>query len=58
MQWMARGQALAEDVIPILERSLSDEIDEHSYARYREMLRVYRHYFVQRGVTGIGEVDK
>ncbi len=58
MQWMARGRALVEDVIPVLEQSLSDDIDEHSYARYRKMLKDYRHYFVQHGLAEAGTADK
>src|SRR5215218_1835280 len=32
-QWMARGQALVEDVLPVLEAAVSPEIDAHAAAR-------------------------
>jgi hypothetical protein len=40
-QWMARGAALVEDVLPVLEHSLSPELDGHAYRRYREMIEHY-----------------
>src|SRR5438477_12090533 len=36
-QWMARGPALAEDLLPILEQALTPDLDEHVYGRYRAM---------------------
>jgi hypothetical protein len=40
-QWMARGEALVLDVLPVLERHLSPELDEHAHARVEEMKRRY-----------------
>jgi hypothetical protein len=40
-QWMARGRALAEDVLPILERRVTDEVDEHAAGRLRAMTERY-----------------
>lgn len=40
-QWMARGRALVEDVLPLLERRLSPELDERSFARFSEMCERY-----------------
>src|SRR3954463_383432 len=40
-QWMARGPALAEDVLPVVEAVLTEEIDSHVLERVREMRRKY-----------------
>src|SRR5436305_1215550 len=32
-QWMARGPALVEDLLPILDRHIEPELDGHAYAR-------------------------
>jgi len=40
-QWMARGRALVEDVLPLLERDLSPERDGHSTERFRAMCDRY-----------------
>ena len=44
-QWMARGAALAEDVLPVVEEVLTDEIDGHVAARVREMRERYADFF-------------
>jgi len=44
-QWMARGAALAEDVLPVVEEVLTDEIDSHVAARVREMREKYADFF-------------
>jgi len=44
-QWMARGAALAEDVLPVVEGVLTDEIDSHVAARVREMREKYADFF-------------
>src|SRR5919112_4621700 len=36
-QWMARGQALVEDVLPVLEAAISAEVDGHAATRLAEM---------------------
>jgi 16S rRNA (guanine527-N7)-methyltransferase len=46
-QWMARGVALAEDVLPVVESVLSDEIDTHVSTRIREMRDAYAEYFAR-----------
>jgi hypothetical protein len=43
-QWMARGPALVEDVIPLLESSLGPEIDGHAAARFEAMCSTYADY--------------
>jgi hypothetical protein len=44
-QWMARGAALAEDVLPVVEEVLTDEIDAHVASRVREMRDKYADFF-------------
>jgi len=44
-QWMARGAALAEDVLPLVEGVLTDEIDSHVAGRIREMRHKYADFF-------------
>ena len=46
-QWMARGPALAEDVLPVVEAVLSEEIDAHVMARVREMRSKYADFFAR-----------
>jgi hypothetical protein len=38
---MARGRALVEDVLPILEARVVPELDEHAAARLAEMTQRY-----------------
>jgi hypothetical protein len=42
---MARGAALVEDVLPVVEGVLTDEIDAHVAARLREMRTNYADFF-------------
>lgn len=44
-QWMARGAALAEDVLPLVDEVLSDEVDSHVAGRVREMREKYADFF-------------
>jgi hypothetical protein len=44
-QWMARGTALIEDVLPVVESVLTDEIDAHVLGRIREMRAKYADFF-------------
>jgi hypothetical protein len=46
-QWMARGPALAEDVLPLVEGVLTDEIDAHVSGRIREMRERYASFFAR-----------
>ncbi len=46
-QWMARGPALAEDVLPLVESVLTDEIDAHVSGRVREMKERYAGFFAR-----------
>lgn len=43
-QWMARGRALVEDVLPLLEAELVPGIDAHAAERLLEMRRRYSGY--------------
>jgi hypothetical protein len=40
-QWMARGDALVRDLLPILEAELTPELDQHSYDRFQLMCERY-----------------
>jgi hypothetical protein len=40
-QWMARGVALIEDVLPLLEARLSADLDGHASERFQEMVDRY-----------------
>ena len=44
-QWMARGASLAEDVLPLVESVLTEEVDAHVSARIREMKERYASFF-------------
>lgn len=44
-QWMARGAALAEDVMPLVDEILSDEVDSHVAGRVRDMREKYADFF-------------
>lgn len=46
-QWMARGQALVEDVLPMLEESLLPEYDAHAASRFNEMTTKYADYIAR-----------
>jgi len=48
-QWMARGPALVEDVLPIVEAVLTDELDSHVARRVREMRAKYADFFRRQG---------
>ena len=40
-QWMVRGPALTEDLLPILERHIQPDLDAHAHARLTAMLDRY-----------------
>ena|ERR1700693_3492941 len=46
-QWMARGKALAEDVLPVVEAVLTEEIDSHVLERVRQMRSKYADFFAR-----------
>lgn len=41
-QWMARGEFLRTVLLPLLERRLTAEVDEHAHARWQAMRQRYR----------------
>jgi hypothetical protein len=41
-QWMARGAFLREVMVPVLDRHLTAELDERTFARYSTMKARYR----------------
>ena len=43
-QWMARGPALVEDVLPILEEAITPALDGHAAARLDAMRERYADY--------------
>ena len=43
-QWVARGPALVEDVLPMLESAITPELDAHAYARLESMRERYADY--------------
>jgi len=47
-QWMARGDALAEDVLPVLEGAGLERLDAYAAARLHEMRIRYADYFARR----------
>jgi len=46
-QWMARGRALVEDVLPVLEVSIGPELDEPAAQRLAEMTDRYADYIAR-----------
>ncbi len=43
-QWMARGPALVEDVLPVLRAAITPELDAHAAARLDAMCERYADY--------------
>ena len=48
-QWMARGPALAEDVLPAIEGVLTEEVDGYAAERLRGMRERYASFFARYG---------
>lgn len=46
-QWMARGVALVEDVLPVLDSAPIDELDGHAAKRLADMRERYAEYFAR-----------
>jgi len=46
-QWMARGAALVEDVLPLLEGSLTDELDAYASGRLEAMRERYADFLAR-----------
>jgi len=41
LQWMVRGTYLRDHFVPLLERTLSPRLDQHSWSRFDQMRRRY-----------------
>jgi len=46
-QWMARGPALVEDVLPVLEQGLTPELDGYAWERLAQMCERYAGYIAR-----------
>ena len=46
-QWMARGRALVEDVLPVIEGAITPELDAHAAARLATMRERYAEYIAR-----------
>jgi hypothetical protein len=46
-QWMARGEALVQDVMPVIEATLDDELDGYVAQRIREMRERHADFFTR-----------
>ena len=46
-QWMARGQGLVEDVLPVLEAGLTPELDAYAAGRLAEMCERYADFIAR-----------
>ena len=46
-QWMARGQALVQDVLPVLEATITSEVDDYAAARLTEMRAQYAEFIAR-----------
>ena len=46
-QWMARGVALVEDVLPVLEEGVRDDLDSYAAGRLAEMCDRYASYIAR-----------
>src|SRR5438105_8783573 len=46
-QWMVRGRALVEDVLPLLEQELREDIDTYAAARLQAMRARYSDYIAR-----------
>ena len=46
-QWMARGRALVEDVLPVLEEGLTPDLDSYASERLEQMREHYSAYIAR-----------
>lgn len=54
-QWMARGRALTDGLLPILEARMVPELDSHAYGRLRVMCDRYAEVIARSRPTAHGE---
>jgi hypothetical protein len=48
-QWMARGETLALDVLPVVEGVLTPDLDDHVAGRVKAMRERYASFFARHG---------
>jgi hypothetical protein len=46
-QWMARGRALVEDVLPVIDDVVTPDVDAHAAERLRQMCERYADYIAR-----------
>jgi hypothetical protein len=51
-QWMARGRALVQQVLPLLEAELLPELDGHAAERFRRMCERYAEFIARERSRG------
>ena len=56
-QWMARGPALVDDLLPVLDAALTEDIDGYAAQRLREMKEHYAAYIERRRALSLREAD-
>jgi hypothetical protein len=56
-QWMVRGPALVDEVLPILEQRLDDGLDGHAASRLRAMCERYYSY-IERERTRLSRPER
>jgi hypothetical protein len=48
-QWMARGRALVDDLLPLLEETLAPSLDGYASSRFEAMIERYSGYIAREG---------
>ena len=56
-QWMARGNALVEDVLPLLEARLDADLDAYATQRLTDMLEAYSAFIARERARGSAKSD-
>src|SRR5277367_3422211 len=56
-QWMARGPALVDDVLPVLDEALTEDIDGYATQRLGEMKEHYAEFIERRRALSRREAD-
>jgi len=56
-QWMARGPALVDDLLPVLDAALTEDIDGYAAQRQREMKEQYADFIERRRALSLREAD-
>jgi hypothetical protein len=56
-QWMARGPALTDDLVPLLERHVGPELDAHTHSRLAGMRERYADVFARAARRAAASAD-